>query len=309
MVKFKISAQILTYLLLFAVSCAHNEKSMESSGRIARAKVESQKVELKKPISNSDDDLALDPHPKLSGPPIELKLILNRERTEVSNNCNVSKIKAFDNDQILRKKIQSVEFKVKAKTSPTGKPAQFKQVQETFFKDGSTPLHELAFPELGEKIEFTFAPDMRVIKVEGYPERSIFTVQPLPLPSKPVRLGEEWINESHWVTGESAIELHSKIKSKFSSWRSCGDHQCAEIKIQGQIRSDRGFGHTITGLFLMEPKTGLVPFAEFRAYEQMQVGEARAEVHSVLRSILALPPGYYKASREELICPSEKMEE
>jgi hypothetical protein len=49
MVKFKISAQILTYLLLFAVSCAHNEKSKESSGRTAQAKVESQKVELKKP--------------------------------------------------------------------------------------------------------------------------------------------------------------------------------------------------------------------------------------------------------------------
>ena len=119
----------------------------------------------------------------------------------------------------------------------------------------------------------------------------------------------------HWLAGQGDVELVSKVKGTFVGWKQCGTAKCAEIKVQGvvhlpsKIEQQNGFEHKITGLFLFEPTRGLIPYSEFVTDERMRGLEARADVHSSLRSVLIQPPGYHTISHEESACPSEKMEE
>ncbi len=310
-IKYVYLAYGLTAVLLGA--CAH-VKQADVTVPVGQA-ITSEQSKASGPLLKPElEVLKLNPAPILSGPSVAMKILVEKGRVEVTSNCEVSVIKAYEDGELRHKRMEASDFKVRTITLPISTAKEIVQTEETFFKDGQMDLHDLAFPEIDEKILFSFTPDAHVLKVAGYPPKSIFYVQAIPLPPGPVKLGQEWVSESSWEANEG-VALTTKIKGKFESWKTCGTHQCAEISVSGvvhmpdKLEKASGFEHRITGRFLFEPLRGLIPFSQFVSDERMQGTGAQAAVKSTLRSILIQPPGYYTANHEELNCPSGPMEE
>lgn len=253
--------------------------------------------------------------PAIPNSPLVLKLVGEMGREEVTKNCSVSVTTTYADGQIQRKKVEGVDFDVKTSTTHVDKKGNLTQNVQILSKDGYVDLHDLAYPELGEKMDMTLTPDAQVKKAGRYPKTSIFYVQTIPLVTKAVKPGDEWEAESSWLSDTGGVELKSKMNVKFAGWKTCGDHVCAEIVSHGdvhmppKVEKRNGFVHKLSGRFLFDPARGLVTWSEFASDEQLQAEGARAVVHSVLRSYLVEPHGYHTANREEPACPLETKEE
>lgn len=247
--------------------------------------------------------------------PVFLQLKPQAGQVEVASNCYVAITKKFVKGELRNKRIEATDFKTKLITLKSDKQATIQQILTTFYKDGGAQLNDLALPELNEQIDFILQPNGKILKAAQYPQDSLFFVPSLPLPSKAVKVGDEWELESAWRDLSTKMKFSSKIKAKLKGYSTCGEHLCAEIVFEGkmavpeELRKAMGFEHKLTGRFLFDPKLGLVPFALFEADEQLQGKEAQVVVKSRLRSHLLQPQGYHTANHEEQVCPSVAMEE
>jgi hypothetical protein len=245
---------------------------------------------------------------------VVLKLVKEEGRVELSNNCTKSTTKTFDGNQLLHKRIEEADFQSKTVTG-SGGSGNIYQTMETLSKDGSLNLHDFAYPEIGEKIDFEFSPEGEVLKAGKYPKSSLFFVPPLPLPHFAVKKDDHWEMKSGWASEEGGLPLTVTLHATYLNQKKCGDHTCVNIGVEGEVHMDaklekkNGFGHKISGRFLFEPKRGLLVWSEFLSDEHLQTEGARAEVRSILRSELLSPPGYRTISREEPSCPFEPMAE
>ncbi|MDZ4677850.1 MAG: hypothetical protein SGI74_10125 [Oligoflexia bacterium] len=247
--------------------------------------------------------------------PVTLKNSGEPGRVELVNNCSLAITRTFDKEEIRHKKIEAVDFKVQTTTTKVLKNSNIIQNIQTIWKDGFVNLHDLAYPELGEIMEVESTRSGEIKKAGNYPKTSIFFLPPLPLPKKPVNVGEEWKSEHSWKSEENGLPLKVSIVSKYLGSKQCGDFACAEISVKGEvhmpaaIEKKNGFMHKLSGRFLFEPKRGLLVWAEFGSDEAISAGGARAEVRSTLRSELILPLGYRTTDRGEPTCPIETKEE
>jgi hypothetical protein len=248
--------------------------------------------------------------------PVSMKLVGVVGREEISSNCSVSVSKSFSSDQILHKRVETVDFKTRMLTKTIlENSGNLIQILNIISKKGTSSLHDLAYPELGEEIEFEFTPSAVVKHAGMYPKSSLFFVPPLPLPSRAVRENDNWELKSGWISEVGGLPLNLVMHAKFIDQKPCGEHMCMNIGVEGvvHLRADiekkNGFGHAVSGRFLFEPVAGLLSWSEFVSDEHLQTEGAQAEVHSVLRSELVSPQGYRTVSREEPACPLEKVGE
>jgi hypothetical protein len=283
---------LIVTLLLFSVGCAHAPNSDRPS-----------KESMEPPTTNV----------AFMGP-ISLTLKSEKGRKELTVNCSETVTESFEDKNILHKRIEVLDFRVQTLTKEILPNGNLRQDITTTKRDGPGSLHDLAYPELGEVLDMELTPKGKVIKAGKYPPESLFYLPSIPLPDHPVKQNEEWVSTNTWKSETSGAPLTVDLHEKVIGFKKCGSHNCANIVVTGavlfpKLPSKSKFSHLISGRFLFDPESGLVPWSEFLSEEEVNAVGAKALVHGRLRSELLEPRGYRTINREEPTCPYENKAE
>ncbi|MBX7231622.1 MAG: hypothetical protein K1X29_06005 [Bdellovibrionales bacterium] len=207
-----------------------------------------------------------------------------------------SRVQDYELDQLVRFHEEIVDFKVsETVTRQLAEKNKFNVLTSTVSKEGTVDLHELAFPELGEEIEYTLDNRGLVFKAGDYPPESIFFVPQLPLPSSKVKVGDTWTFNHEWLSLKNGIPLVIELVTIFKNIYDCDLEHCAELEISGDVRlmgviqGKSQFNGTVWGRVLMNVESGLVVWSEIRTQEKMIVEDHRTEVLSCLSSVIEKP--------------------
>ena len=130
-----------------------------------------------------------------------------------------SKIKSFEEQQLIREKDEIVEFLVESKSLASDQ-GNIRNILTTLEKDGLVDLHDLAFPEVKERIEFVFKPNAEVLYAGSYPKSSVFYVPPLSLPSDAVKVGDTWEMQRSWISMKNNIPFTTQGQSPMEAFGS-----------------------------------------------------------------------------------------
>lgn len=220
---------------------------------------------------------------------------------------------SYNENQLLRDRTESVDFAVITDIkSYDPQTKQLKFVARTVRKDGKVALHDLAFPELREEIDFVVdGGTAKVIRAGGYSPLGIFYVPSMPLPKEPVKVGDTWVLEHVWYSANDNIPLKLDIVGILKNIVPCeGDKRCADIEISGNVSLvnapttiGSGFESKVWGRVLFGVERGEVIWSEMRSAERMNLPGERVEVSSCMISETKLGKGY----RTKLECePKEQ---
>lgn len=210
-----------------------------------------------------------------------------------------SRTMSYTDSQLLRDKTESVDFTVKtAVTDYRPEEKLLRYDVTTVRKDGPVALHDLAFPELSEKIDFIVRSDSgEVLKAGRYSPMSVFFVPSLPMPKRPVSVGDTWALEHAWLSAEDQIPLRLEVIGILKNIQRCpkSDHLCADLELSGSIElvkmptaAGARFDSRISGRVMFDLDRGDVLWSEIRSQEDMIVSGERTEVRSCMISQLEL---------------------
>lgn len=224
---------------------------------------------------------------------LELKPLVGRK--EKINYYSHSKVKTFENQQLVREKDEIVEFQVESEIL-SYENNLIRTLVSTVIKDGLVDLHDLAFPELNERIEFIYKPNAEVLYAGGYPSSSVFYVPPLSLPDSEVAVGDTWEMQRSWVSMRNNIPLNIQLVSILKNIYPCGQNEkCADLEISGDVsiivalNKDVQFNSQITGRIIFSIDKGSILWSMVRSAEVLTLAETRMEVLSCLVSQLTEP--------------------
>lgn len=214
--------------------------------------------------------------------------------TRYYSNANV---KSYSQQQLLRDKQEIVDFTVL--TSIVAFDAQKNILSfkvKTIAKDGTVELHNLAFPEKNEEIDYQVTSLGQVLKAGAHPPHSLFFVPALPLPKDEVEIGDTWSMQHSWLSAQEGIPLSLEIIGILKGLMPCeGDKVCADIELSGHVKlaktpSVRGsrFSSRLTGRMLFALERGDILWSEMRSEEEMLVQGERLSVLSCMVSELKL---------------------
>ncbi len=139
---------------------------------------------------------------------------------------------------IENEKTQVSDFSVKTTIKDIKSKGQLLSDVETLDKDGATQMHDLAFPEVGEKIEFLLGSLGDVISVKGYPKESVFYVPSVSLSENQVKIGDTWEMRSSWVSESLGLPFQFLMVSVFKDIVPCKNMkaECALLEISGNVQ-------------------------------------------------------------------------
>lgn len=220
----------------------------------------------------------------------------------------------YSESQLLRDKTESVEFTVGTEITghnPAEKLLSFNV--RTLQKDGVVPLHDLAFPEVNEKVEYVVRTDSaQVLRASRYSPQSVFFIPTLPMPQKAVRPGDTWVMEHDWISSHDQVPLRLQVVAIFKDIVACGKNWCADLELSGNVsfsglvvtgRSGFHFVSRLWGRVLFDLDRGDVIWSEIRNYEDVGSAKERTLVHSCMVSELKTGARY----KTPLVCePAEK---
>ena len=253
-------------------------------------------------------------NPVLPAPPVRIELKGGLGQEDLTRYYSHSRIHNFEEDQMVRARDEIVDFKVKEKvTNVDPKTGRLTINTTTVAKDGVVDLHDLAFPEMGEEIEYIFSRQGQVFKAGDYPEDSVFFVPPVPLPKTEVVVGDTWTLDHGWVGMKNGIPLGVHLVGILKNIFQCGTGRCADVEVSGQVEvigvspAKAQFVSTIWGHLLISVERGTVIWSEVRSKERMNVPGARTEVLSCMVASLEAPKEWQKPSGLSESCkPSEE---
>lgn len=200
---------------------------------------------------------------------------------------NVSRMLTYEGKQLVRDRTESVDFsvvtEVKAKDAKTG---YIRQTVKTIRKDGVIPLHDLSFPEMGEKIDYILKANGEVVKAGKFPPDGLFYVPSLPMPKGPVRVGDTWPMEHMWLSAREGVPLKLEVTAILKDIVTCeGDKTCADLEISGHVKFAAGidqpgskFTSRLWGRVLFSLSRGDVIWSETRSREDVSYPEGRMAV-------------------------------
>lgn len=217
--------------------------------------------------------------------------------TRYYSNANV---KTFSEGQLLRDKQEIVDFttvtQIKA-FDPVEKVLTFSV--RTTEKDGAVELHDLAFPEKFEEIDYMVRTDGSVLKAGKYPPQSLFFVPSLPIPKTEVQVGDTWVMEHTWYSSRDAIPLRLEVVGILKGIVPCAGKNCADIEVSGGVRLVNGatndsarFESRVWGRLLYSPDRGDIIWSEMRSQEEMVAGSDKFTVLSCMVSESKLSAKY-----------------
>lgn len=194
-------------------------------------------------------------------------------------------------DKLLHQKIETVKFDVATEIEKVDNKNSTIAVETTTTKkDGSLSLTDMAYPELDEAIDFIFDKRGRVLHAGKYSPDTIFFVSPLPLPDRPVKVGDTWAYETEWITQDSRIPMKIQLVMVLKKALKCYNKEyCAEVEWSGRVFSEElklPIISQITGYTLYRPKTGSQIWTWSRNEEEMEMQGVKMKVSTCLQSIL-----------------------
>jgi hypothetical protein len=205
-----------------------------------------------------------------------------------------SRTLTYNGEQLVRDKTESVDFTINTNyTFYDPKTSVLKFRVTTTRKDGKVELHDLAFPELRETIDYVVVGKTgQVIQAGAYPPQGIFYVPSIPIPKEPVAVGDTWTMEHTWLSATDSIPLKLEIVGILKDIVSCeGGKTCADIELSGGVELDKGiiakgtsFQSKLWGRMLFSIDRGDVIWSEMRSNESMNVPGERFAITSCTRS-------------------------
>ncbi len=200
-------------------------------------------------------------------------------------------IRTYADQQLVREKHEAVDFTTRTSIEDSrDKVLRYKM--STYIKDGAASLHELAFPELNETIEYIVRANGEVLKAGAYPPDSLFFVPALPIPKTAVQVGDTWVMEHSWLSANEGIPLRLEIVGILKNLVSCeGTKTCADIEVSGSVKLGvpptavgAKFGSRIWGRMLFGLERGDVIWSEVRSEEEMATKGERILIQSCMVS-------------------------
>jgi hypothetical protein len=241
--------------------------------------------------------------------PVLLRLTGKPGDADVIENCYESTTATYAKEEVRHERVETVDFTVETKVIDVNKKKEILTEVRILKKEGSINLHDLAFPEEGEILDMKLSPSGKVLKAGDYSKKSIFFLDPIPLPAKAVKKNQVWKSKQTWMPAGSQIPMDAKLEAKWVDSVRCGNESCVVVDITGMISMPKaiekktGFDHKITGRYLFAPESGRLVWSEFVSKEILSAGVARAEVTSKMRSQLTQPSAYHIPSRATPSCP------
>ncbi len=204
-----------------------------------------------------------------------------------------SQTKNFHQAQIIKKKDEIVEFSlVESIKSHNLKEDRITILATSKDKDGVVSLHDLAFPEKDEVIEYVYTSRGKVLKAGSYPKWSIFYVSPLPLPEGPVNVGDTWEMTEEWRSMNNGIPLQVSLVGILKNVYQCGEDRCADIELSGDVAitnasiAEIHFVSEMHGRLLFNLDKGMNVWSMIQGQEDLRVNEDQTVVTSCLTSRL-----------------------
>ena len=234
-------------------------------------------------------------HPKDPGKAVSIDLKGSEGLVRETLYHSHSYIKEFELEQIVKEKDEIVDFTVEEKFRKPRKEGTIAIDVTSKDKDGIVDLHDLAFPEVEEVINYVYDKKGNVLLAGGYPEQSIFYVPPMPLPSKPVEVGDTWDSESEWISLKNGIPLKVGIVGILKNLYECAEDTCADIEISGSVevlgmkKVDVSFLSEISGRVLYNVDKGTPLWSLIRSTEDLRLKDSRTSVQSCVISKLKIP--------------------
>jgi len=242
--------------------------------------------------------------------PVTLRLKGEQGQTDITRYYSHAKINAFAEDQKVKERDEIVDFSVSEKTKAVDeKNKRLTVVSSTIRKDGTVDLHDLAFPELNEEIEYVFDDLAKVFKAGPYPPESVFFVPPLPLPEEAVEVGSTWNMDHAWIGLKNGIPLQLQIIGILKGFGRCGSKdRCADIEISGNVdvigikKAAVEYRSEVWGRLLFSLDRGAVVWSEVRNKEMMRTPEESLEILACMASVLEEPRGLLPKSGLKAFC-------
>lgn len=225
-----------------------------------------------------------------TGPAVEIALKGKDGDVSDTRYYSSSRVLTYNGEQLVRDKTESVDFTVRTEYKfydPKLGVLKFKV--KTTRKDGKVELHDMAFPELHEEIDYIVAGKTgQVIQAGAYSPEGIFYIPSIPMPKEPVRVGDTWAMQHVWYSSGEAIPLRLDIVGILKDIVSCdGGKQCADIEISGGVELEKmtttkgsKFESKLWGRMLFSIERGDVIWSEMRSTEEMSVPGERVSVTS-----------------------------
>lgn len=201
-----------------------------------------------------------------------------------------SRVRKYAEGQITNDRTESIDFTVRTKTTGV-KDGQITSVVRTVEKDGTSSLHDLAFPELNEEIEFVVKPSGEVVKAGKYLPQSIYFVPSLPTPGRPVAVGDTWTMEHTWYSAHEGIPLKLSVVGILKDIVRCEGGYCADVEVNGGVNlalaptvAGARFDSRVWGRVLFSLDRGDVIWSEMRSKEEMSIDKSRSLSESCMIS-------------------------
>lgn len=204
-----------------------------------------------------------------------------------------ARILTYEDGQLVRDRTEGVDFLVTTRVRSLDPKAKLLSLSmKTLQKDGASDLHDLAFPELNEEIDYIFRLNAEVVKAGGYPKESIFFVPSLPMPKSAVEIGDTWTMDHTWLSSRDAIPLRLEVVAILKDIVRCEKSDvCVDIEINGHVGlglkptvEGSIFESKVWGRVLFSLDRGDVLWSEMRSDEKMGVKANRVSVRSCMVS-------------------------
>jgi hypothetical protein len=210
--------------------------------------------------------------------------------TRYYSNAHIS---TYEGPQLIRDRLEGVDFTVASHVSefePVGKLLKFEV--RTTRKDGSVDLHDLAFPELNEEIEYVIRSNGEVLKAGRFPPQSLFYVPSMPIPKGAVAVGDTWTMSHVWYSAHDAVPLQLDVVGILKEIMPCeGGKVCADVEVSGHVNLvnrpttiGSKFESRLWGRLLFSLERGDVIWSEMRSEEEFGVPGQRMAVRSCMLS-------------------------
>lgn len=212
-----------------------------------------------------------------------------------------ARTKTYSDAQLLRERQEAVDFTVETRVVDVNAPQKsihFKT--KTIRKDGTGNLHELAFPEPGEEIDFLMRQNGEILAAGDYSPQSLFFVPSMPIPKHPVQVGDTWDLVHTWYSAQNSIPLRLSVVAILKGVTDCEGHKrCADIEVSGNVKlvatptqPGANFDSKVWGRMLFSLERGDIVWSEMRSEESMFVRGDRTLVSSCMISEMKLGADY-----------------
>ncbi len=201
-------------------------------------------------------------------------------------------VENIKDDQLMNQKIEVVDFDLFNKTTKVN-DSGIHISSTTTRKEGSMQLHDMAYPELNERIDFVYNQEGEVLKAGSFLKNSLFFLPPIPLPKKAIRVGDHWDYEGRWTAPSLQGTMKIKLQMELKKILPCfSNEKCVGVQWTGIVNPDQGqkfnlpVESVIQGYALYRPLTGSQLWSYTRNIESFSLQNLKLRVSSCVQSIL-----------------------